>query len=276
MQESSAAPAMSESCAGSSAPVGGLRTVSGDRAPDLPAMPADRVPDSRPASADRVPDSQPAPADPVQKGHLTGGAERHPQPTLADLDRLLDESRALGVVVTRHDEGETRPLTSTVERTAYRVVQEALTNAHKHAGDTRIDVFVRYLPADLEVVVRNTAPSASGRGLPGSGGTHWWRPGAGVPGSGWGLVGLRERVELAGGSLAAGPHFVERTEDGLRRDADAGVRAEARGEVMDGAHVEEGPAEQARGEGGARSGDQPEERVWDEAGFQVLARIPAP
>ncbi|MFF0310256.1 sensor histidine kinase [Streptosporangium sp. NPDC004379] len=115
---------------------------------------------------------------------------RDPQPTLADLDRLLDQTRALGLTVSRHDEGEARPLGPTAERTAYRVVQEALTNVHRHAGDAETDVFVRYLPAALEVVVRN-GPSAE--------------PGRGLPGSGWGLVGLRERVELAGGRLETGP-----------------------------------------------------------------------
>ncbi|MFI7106762.1 sensor histidine kinase [Nonomuraea sp. NPDC050227] len=115
---------------------------------------------------------------------------RGPQPTLADLDRLLDQSRALGIVVNRHDEGRPRPLPPTAERTAYRVVQEALTNVHKHAGDAETDVYVRYRPAELEVLVRNRSCAAADGDL---------------PGSGWGLVGLRERVELAGGRLEAGP-----------------------------------------------------------------------
>ncbi|WP_436761379.1 sensor histidine kinase [Streptosporangium sp. V21-05] len=115
---------------------------------------------------------------------------RGPQPTLADLDRLLDQSRALGIVVNRHDEGEARPLPPTAERTAYRVVQEALTNVHRHAGDAETDVYVRYRPTELEVLVRNRPPTAANGDL---------------PGSGWGLVGLRERVELVGGRLEAGP-----------------------------------------------------------------------
>ncbi|MGV9778310.1 sensor histidine kinase [Streptosporangium sp. NPDC003464] len=115
---------------------------------------------------------------------------RGPQPTLADLDRLLDQSRALGIVVNRHDEGAARPLSPIVERTAYRVVQEALTNVHKHAGNAETEVSVRYRPVELEVTVRNRS-SAGTRGA--------------LPGSGWGLVGLRERVELVGGRLEAGP-----------------------------------------------------------------------
>ncbi|WP_446685762.1 sensor histidine kinase [Nonomuraea rhodomycinica] len=226
-REGGAAPSVVVPSAGASGQVAGLRAVSGEGVSGLPTAPIDGVPDYHPTAND-----------PVRRDHLTGGAELHPQPTLADLDRLLDESRALGVAVSRHDEGEARPLTSTIERTAYRVIQEALTNAHKHASDTRIDVFVRYLPADLEVVVRNTAPSVSGRGRPDGGVPHGRCPGAGggFPGSGWGLVGLRERVELVGGSLVAGPHVEEPVKEG----------------------------------------SQPGELVCDEVGFQVLARIPAP
>ncbi|MEU8103657.1 histidine kinase [Nonomuraea muscovyensis] len=113
-----------------------------------------------------------------------------PQPTLADLDRLLDQSRALGIPVTRHDHGEPRPLGSTVERTAYRVVQEALTNVHKHAAGAPTDVHVRFLAGELRVEVCNR-PAATGP--------------VALPGSGWGLAGLRERVELLGGTLRTGP-----------------------------------------------------------------------
>ncbi|GAA3246091.1 sensor histidine kinase [Nonomuraea helvata] len=116
----------------------------------------------------------------------TSEAGRRPPPTLGDLDRLLDQSRTLGIAVTRRDEGETRPIEASVERTAYRVVQEALTNVHKHAGDAATDVLIRYGPGELEVEVRNQAPGS---------------PPEELPGAGWGLVGLRERVELLGGTL---------------------------------------------------------------------------
>ncbi|MFF5208252.1 sensor histidine kinase [Streptosporangium sp. NPDC000396] len=122
---------------------------------------------------------------------------RGPQPTLADLDRLLDQTRALGIVVNRHDEGAARTLSPIVERTAYRVVQEALTNVHKHAPNAETDVFVRYRPVELEVIVCNELSTGAGGDL---------------PGSGWGLVGLRERVELVGGRLEAGP----RDQDGFQ------------------------------------------------------------
>jgi signal transduction histidine kinase len=131
----------------------------------------------------------------------SGGDATAPQPTLADLDRLLDQTRGLGIRVTRHDEGDTRPLPELVERTAYRIVQEGLTNVHKHAGDASTDVVLRYLPAGFEVAVRNgPAPP----------------PADPLPGAGLGLSGLRERVGLLGGEFEA------------RREPDGGFGVVAR------------------------------------------------
>jgi signal transduction histidine kinase len=131
----------------------------------------------------------------------SGGDATAPQPTLADLDRLLDQTRGLGIRVTRRDEGETRPLPELVERTAYRIVQEGLTNVHKHAGDASTDVVLRYLPAGFEVAVRNgPAPP----------------PVDPLPGAGLGLSGLRERVGLLGGEFEA------------RREPDGGFGVVAR------------------------------------------------
>ncbi|GIJ43318.1 two-component sensor histidine kinase [Virgisporangium aliadipatigenens] len=113
-----------------------------------------------------------------------------PQPTLADLDALLDESRAAGVTVVRRDCGAPRAVSPSVERTTYRIVREALTNVHKHAGRAAADVELRYGDDALEVSVRN-GPSDGGAAL--------------LPGSGMGLAGLRERVELLGGEFFAGP-----------------------------------------------------------------------
>ncbi|WP_147456929.1 sensor histidine kinase [Micromonospora pisi] len=125
----------------------------------------------------------------VLRSEWTVGAGLVPQPALADLDRLLEESRGAGVAVTRHDDGTPQPLPVTVEHAAYRVVQEALTNVHKYARDGVTDVHLRYLPDSLEVSVRNTAPTTVAEGL---------------PGAGLGLVGLRERVELLDGRLETG------------------------------------------------------------------------
>jgi signal transduction histidine kinase len=93
--------------------------------------------------------------------------------------------------VVRHDEGEAPPLPAAVQRAAYRVVQEALTNVHKHAGNAATRVALRYRPDAVEIEVRNAA---------GPGGSP-----APLPGSGLGLAGLRERIELLGGRLSAGP-----------------------------------------------------------------------
>ncbi|MGS2647771.1 histidine kinase [Streptosporangium sp. LJ11] len=129
-------------------------------------------------------------------GVLNGSSAEHPRPagdplverpSLAELDRLLDRSRSAGVPVERRDEGTARTLPAMVEHAAYRVVQEALTNVHKHAGAVATRVTVRFLPSALEVTVGN-APGGDGRVL---------------PGGGFGLVGLRERVELLGGEFTA-------------------------------------------------------------------------
>ncbi|OKI01296.1 hypothetical protein A6A06_21120 [Streptomyces sp. CB02923] len=113
-----------------------------------------------------------------------------PQPTLVDLDRLLDQTRAAGITVRRHDAGTPKRLPTLLEHAAYRVVQEALTNVHKHAGTAHTEVAVHYHDADLEITVSNTAPAG---------------PAEALPGSGMGLVGLRERVELLDGVFAADP-----------------------------------------------------------------------
>ena len=128
-----------------------------------------------------------------------GARSSAPAPGLADLPRLVDDVRAAGVPATLHVEGAADGVHRGVELSAYRVVQEALTNVIKHAGTpTRVDVTVRYLPGSLAVEIVD-----DGRGLaarPGNGGA-----GAAADGSGQGQVGMRERVELWGGELSVGP-----------------------------------------------------------------------
>jgi signal transduction histidine kinase len=125
-------------------------------------------------------------------GMLRGedGVPDRPQPTLADLDTLLDEARTSGMVVDyTNGLNGSRPAEQ-VGRTVYRIVQEALTNARKHAAGTHVSVTVAGDPdRGLSVVVGN------GKALGRSG-----RPAA--PGSRLGLVGLRERAELTGGTLS--------------------------------------------------------------------------
>ncbi|KUN21847.1 histidine kinase [Streptomyces antibioticus] len=115
-----------------------------------------------------------------------------PQPTLAALDALVAESREAGMKVTL-DLRVTDPATvpASVGRTAYRIAQEALTNARKHAPGTEVTVSVEGAPGEgLTVSVRNPAPDTE------------VTP---VPGSGQGLIGLTERATLTGGRLEHGP-----------------------------------------------------------------------
>ncbi|WP_329333025.1 histidine kinase [Streptomyces sp. NBC_00663] len=115
-----------------------------------------------------------------------------PQPTLAALDALVAESREAGMKVTldlRVSDPATVP--ASVGRTAYRIAQEGLTNARKHAPGAEVAVSVEGTPGEgLTVTVRNPAPE--GEVTP-------------VPGSGQGLIGLTERATLAGGRLEHGP-----------------------------------------------------------------------
>jgi signal transduction histidine kinase len=115
-----------------------------------------------------------------------------PQPTLADLDDLLAGSADAGVQVVLNRRGEPRPLDPTVERAAYRVIQEALTNAGKHAPGGAVAITLDYRPAELAVAVLNRRPT---------------RPVAAMPSGGYGLVGLRERVRAVGGDLRAEPRL---------------------------------------------------------------------
>jgi signal transduction histidine kinase len=111
------------------------------------------------------------------------------QPTIADLGDLVEESRAAGMRVTARIElGEAAP-SAALGRTAYRIAQEGLTNARKHAPGAAVTLTVRASDADLQVEVRSLAPVAVA---------------APLPGPGTGLIGLAERVSLAGGTLEHG------------------------------------------------------------------------
>jgi signal transduction histidine kinase len=113
-----------------------------------------------------------------------------PQPGLDHLDGLLEEIRAAGLPVEAMTEGRARDLPPGVDLTAYRVVQEALTNSLKHAGAAHARVLLRFGDHQLRVEVAD-----DGRGPP---------PG-GTPASGHGLIGMGERVALFGGTLETGP-----------------------------------------------------------------------
>lgn len=111
-------------------------------------------------------------------------------PCLARLEALVEESRAAGMRVEFTVEGEIRPCDDQVERTVYRVVQEALTNVHKHAPGARTEVRFAYRDAEVAVRVQNGPSDGS--------------PAAALPSGGHGLVGMKERVTALGGGFVAG------------------------------------------------------------------------
>ena len=115
------------------------------------------------------------------------GLELGPQPGLDDLDSLLEDVGQAGLPAQLHLEGSRFPLPRGVDLSAYRIVQEGLTNALKHAGAKHADVTLRYAPTELRIDVRD-----DGRG-----------PATG-DGLGHGLVGIRERVKIYGGEMTAG------------------------------------------------------------------------
>ncbi|MFG3345839.1 sensor histidine kinase [Streptomyces sp. NPDC048018] len=120
------------------------------------------------------------------------GEATAPQPGIGDLDRIVEDSRRAGLPTTLTTEGDPRTLPPSVALAVFRIVQEALTNARKYAGQgAKVDVRLTYAARDVRVSVTD-----DGR-LPGR------QPAA--RGSGYGLMGMRERVALHGGTLHAGP-----------------------------------------------------------------------
>jgi len=118
---------------------------------------------------------------------IVQGGEYEPQPSLGQLDRLVDSVRATGLDVTLEIDGRRQPLPAAVDLSAYRIVQEALTNTLKHAAAAHIRVRVRY-GRELELEVRDDGRGPATQSIGGNG-----------------LVGMRERVALLGGRLDAGP-----------------------------------------------------------------------
>lgn len=123
-----------------------------------------------------------------------GPGPHSPQPTLDRLDTLVENTRAAGLTVTSRIVGERRPLPPGVELSAYRIVQEALSNVLRHAPGATARVEIEYMSYGLLVGVGNTRPT---------------RPAPASPGAGHGLLGMRERAAMLGGALTA-----ERRPDG--------------------------------------------------------------
>ncbi|ROP34312.1 sensor histidine kinase [Couchioplanes caeruleus] len=122
------------------------------------------------------------------------GESTEPAPGLARLPELLASLETAGFTVRLRHRGEPRELPAMVDLAAYRIVQEALTNAHRY-GDGTADLLVEYAPSGVVLEI--------GNGL---------RPVPGLPGSGYGLLGMRERAASAGGHVTAAP-----TDDGRFR-----------------------------------------------------------
>ncbi len=118
-------------------------------------------------------------------------ADLAPPPSLDDFGRLIDQCENAGLPVEITVEGDSTSLPASLEASAYRVVQEGLTNALKHAGPASAAVRLVYHPDILEVHVNDDGRGASTK--------------SSSPSSGQGLIGMRERVEAFGGTLTAGP-----------------------------------------------------------------------
>ena len=118
------------------------------------------------------------------------GNELTPQPGLAQLRALVERAREAGVPVTLEEAGAPRELPASLDLSAYRILQEALTNVRKHAPGAPATVKLEWRPDALELAVRDAGPGPQGNGA--------------APHDGHGLLGMRERVKVHGGELRSG------------------------------------------------------------------------
>ncbi|MGV9252933.1 sensor histidine kinase [Streptomyces sp. NPDC003697] len=132
----------------------------------------------------------------LRTGEHQEGGEYVPQPDVEQIEDLVEQCRGSGLPVDFRVEGTARPLPSGVELTAYRIVQEALTNTRKHGGpNAGASVRLVYFDDGLGLLVED-----DGKGAP-----HELYEEGGADGQGHGLIGMRERVGMVGGTLDAGP-----------------------------------------------------------------------
>lgn len=125
---------------------------------------------------------------------VSRASEEGEGPCLSELDELVGQSAAAGMAVDLSVEGEVRGYAREVEQTAYRVVQEALTNVHKHAAGAKTYVRLAHRVAEIAMQVENEPPPEVGSASS-----------ARLPSGGNGLVGMRERVVALGGVFVSGP-----------------------------------------------------------------------
>lgn len=126
----------------------------------------------------------------LREGHES--VPRSPVPRLAHLDELVAKTEAAGAPVTTRVRGDTRPLPPGVDLAAFRIVQEALTNVTRHAGDARVTIEIAYGDRDLTVQIDDDGGGA---------------PAEAPSGGGRGISGMRERVAALNGELEAGPRL---------------------------------------------------------------------
>ncbi|MGW2650609.1 sensor histidine kinase [Streptomyces sp. NPDC001393] len=132
----------------------------------------------------------------LRTGEHQESGEYVPQPDVEQIDELIEQCRSSGLPIDFKVEGTPRPLPSGVELTAYRIVQEALTNTRKHGGpNAGASVRLVYFDDGLGLLVED-----DGKGAP-----HELYEEGGADGQGHGLIGMRERVGMVGGTLDAGP-----------------------------------------------------------------------
>jgi signal transduction histidine kinase len=137
----------------------------------------------------------------VEAGSRESAAPLAPAPGLADLGRLIERTGGAGITVSLEISGTPRPVPASVDLSAYRIIQEALTNVVKHAGGgTACAVVVRY--TDAELVIRVTDDGGEDLVLSPAGIAPRAAP---VAGGGHGIIGMRERAALCGGQFSAGP-----------------------------------------------------------------------
>ena len=158
------------------------------------ASPAPPPADAPPPAGAPPPTDMAVPRTAAEARPAAGRAPLAPAPGLADLDRLIQRTHGAGVQVSLERSGRVRAVPAGVDLSAYRIIQEALTNVVRHAGGgARCTVSVGYGDEALDIQVTD------------DGGQSMVLTPAAVTGTGHGIIGMRERANLCGGEFSAGP-----------------------------------------------------------------------